>query len=289
VRRFGSHARSLILDGVVPPQLALGPTTSVNAERALSRIFARCAGDAQCRKRFGDPTDSYRELRMSLQRHAVSVTLPDPTNGQRSEFEFMSYHFATVLRLASYTAEQAALLPLMLYDATSSANFTPLVSQFLLVTRSYGNEVAYGMHNSVVCSEDIPFWDLSKIDRSELEKTYLGTTSVDGLKNICSVWPRGPVDGDFHTQLHTDIPVLLLSGSDDPVTPPADAEEARKGLSHSVHVVLQGFGHGQLTATCVDRLMASFITRDSVDGLDTSCVKNDKPMPFFLTLSGPAP
>ena len=289
VRRFGEHARSLILDGVVPPQLALGPTTSVNAERALTRIFARCFSDAECRKHFGDPMDSYRELRTSLQRRPVPVTLPDPTNGQSSEFEFMSYHFATVLRLASYTAEQAALLPLMLHDATASANFTPLVSQFLMVTRSYGHEVAYGMHNSVVCSEDIPFWDPSKIDRSELEKTYLGTTSVDGLRNICSVWPRGPVDADFHNQLHTDIPVLLLSGSDDPVTPPGDAEEARQGLPHSVHVVLQGFGHGQLTAPCVDRLMASFITLDSVDGLDTSCVRKDKPLPFFLTLSGPAP
>lgn len=289
VRRFAAHARSLILDGVVPPQLALGPTTSINAERALSRILDRCATDAECGKQFGDPTDSYRELRTSLQHHPVSVTLPDPTSGQSAEFEFMSYHFATVLRLASYTAEQAALLPLMLHDATVSANFTPLVSQFLMVTRSLGNDVAYGMHNSVVCSEDIPFWDLSKIDRSELEKTYLGTTSVDGLKSICSVWPRGPVDADFHAQLQTDIPVLLLSGSDDPVTPPADAEEARKGLAHSLHVVLQGFGHGQLTAPCVNRLMATFITRDSVDGLDASCVKNDKPMPFFLTLSGPAP
>ena len=95
--------------------------------------------------------------------------------------------------------------------------------------------------------------------------------------------------GEVAVELHTDVPVLLLSGSDDPVTPPADAEEARKGLTHSIHLVLQGFGHGQLTAPCVDRLMASFIDRGSVEGLDVSCVKNDRPMPFFLTLGGPSP
>jgi len=77
-----------------------------------------------------------------LQAHAVPVTLSDPTSGESSKFEFTGYHLATVLRLGSYTAEQAALLPLMLHGATASANFTPLASQFLMVNRSYGDAIA---------------------------------------------------------------------------------------------------------------------------------------------------
>jgi len=127
------------------------------------------------------------------------------------------------------------------------------------------------------------------MNRAELEKTYLGTAQLDGLKSVCSVWPRGPVDSDFHTQLHTAVPALLLSGSDDPVTPATDAQEARSGFTHSVHVVLQGFGHGQLTAPCINRVMASFVNRGSVVGLDVTCVKNDRPLPFFVTLGGPSP
>jgi pimeloyl-ACP methyl ester carboxylesterase len=141
----------------------------------------------------------------------------------------------------------------------------------------------------VVCSEDVPFWDLAKVNRTELEKTYLGTAQLDGLRSICAVWPRGPIDPDFHAPLHTDVPGLLLSGSDDPVTPPGDAEEARRGFTHSVHVVLKGFGHGQLTAPCVDRVMAAFLSRGGVEGLDGSCVQSDRPMPFFVTLGGPSP
>ena len=289
VRRFPSRTRSVILDGVVPPQLALGPATALNAEHALEHILARCAHEAECSKHFGDPSASYRSLRNSLQAHAVPVSLADPTSGESSKFEFTSYHFATVLRLASYTAEQAALLPLMLHGATQSANFTPLASQFLLVNRSYGEALAYGMHNSVVCSEDVPFWDLTKINRAELEKTYLGTAQLDGLKSVCSVWPRGPIDPDFHSELRSDVPALLLSGGDDPVTPPADAEQARRGFPHSIHIVINGFGHGQLTAPCVDRLMAKFVDLGRVEGLDVSCVQNDTPMPFFVTVGGPSP
>jgi pimeloyl-ACP methyl ester carboxylesterase len=242
LRRFPKHTRSVILDGVVPPQLALGPASALNAESALIRILARCAHEAACHARFGDSTVSYHTLRASLQAHPVAVNIPDPTSGRSSRFEFTGYHLATVLRLGSYTAEQAALLPLLLHGATNSADFTALAAQFLLMNRSYGEALAYGMHNSVVCSEDVPFYDLAKIDRVALETTYLGTTQLDGLRNICSIWPRGPVDADFHSPLHSDVPVLLLSGSDDPVTPPTDAEQARRGFTRSVHIVLQGFG-----------------------------------------------
>jgi pimeloyl-ACP methyl ester carboxylesterase len=228
-------------------------------------------------------------LRNTLQAHPVPVTLADPTTGEPSHFDFTAYHFATVLRLASYTPEQAALLPLMLHDATELRNFVPLAAQFLLVSRSYGDVMAYGMHNSVVCTEDVPFYDLKSIDRVKLDKTFLGTSQLDGLLALCNVWPRGVIDSDFHAPLRTDVPVLLLSGSNDPVTPPAYAERAQRGFAHSLHVVLDGFGHGQLTAPCVDRLMARFIERASDDGLDNSCTRAAKPMPFFTSPNGPQP
>ena len=41
------------------------------------------------------------------------------------------------------------------------------------------------------------------------------------LQSLCEVWPRGPIDADLHAPLKSDVPVLLLSGGNDPVTPPA--------------------------------------------------------------------
>ena len=60
-------------------------------------------------------------------------------------------------------------------------------------------------------------------------------------------------------RLHSDIPTLLLSGEADPVTPPADAERAARGLTHHRHLVLSGEGHGQVDTGCVPRLMAEFL------------------------------
>jgi pimeloyl-ACP methyl ester carboxylesterase len=289
IRRFPTRVRAAVLDGVVPPQLALGPASAVNAERALERIFARCTQDAACQRQFGDLTAAYHSVRATLQKRPVEVSLPDPTSAQPARMQFAGFQLANVLRLASYTAEQAALLPLMLHSAAAAENYAPLAAQYLLVSRGYGDAVAYGMHNSVVCSEDVPFYHDESIDRAALAKTYLGVAQLDGLRSICSVWPRGPIDADFHEPLRTSVPLLLLSGSDDPVTPPQDAEAIRGGFAHSVHVILNGFGHGQLTAPCIDRLMATFIERGSVEGLDVSCVAQDRPLPFFTSSGGPPP
>jgi pimeloyl-ACP methyl ester carboxylesterase len=289
VRRFPEHTRTVILDGVIPPQLAIGATLALDAERALMGIFERCKGEPSCAQRFGDPAASYHALRERLESGGQMVAVPDPTTGAPVHFEFTSLHLAAVLRLSSYTAEQAALLPLTLDAAERGKNLSPLASQFLLVNRSYEDVLAYGMHNSVVCTEDVPFYQVDAAARARLEKTYLGTSQLDGLTHICASWPRGPIDSDFHAPLHSTVPALLLSGEDDPVTPPAYALAAAGGFDNHISLVLSGMGHGQISAPCVEELMARFIERGTTKGLDTSCTKRAKPLAFFTSFAGPPP
>lgn len=289
VRRFPDRVRSVILDGVVPPQLALGATSALDAQAALSSIFSRCVQQPACHAHFGDPAAAYRQVRDQLAGHPVWVDLTDPTSGEPYRLQFTSFHLAMVLRLASYTPELAALLPLDLHEAGASDNFGPLAGQFLLIDRVYGDAIAEGMNNSVVCSEDVPFYSVDAEERAELAKTFLGTSQLDGLEAVCGVWPRGPVDPDLHRPLHSDVPALLLSGGNDPITPPRYAAQAVRGFTRGLSLVIRGFGHGQLTDPCMAGVMAQFVSRASVSGLDTSCTRNLSPMPFFLTRNGPTP
>jgi pimeloyl-ACP methyl ester carboxylesterase len=289
LRRFPKRTRTMILDGVVAPEQALGPQIALDAENALLNVLTRCAKDAACTQRFGDPVTTYRKLLESLRTKSVPVDFTDPTSGQRSTLAFGMLQFATVLRLSTYTSEQAAVLPLVLSSAGNAGNFAPLAGQFMLMLRSYGDALAYGMHNSVVCTEDVPFYKPNDIDRARLAQTFIGASQVDALQSLCKGWPRGPLDPDLHAPLNSSVPVLLLSGGNDPATPKEGAEKARVGLKHNLHVVLEGQGHGQLGAPCMDRVMAQFIDRASVDGLDVSCTKAAKPMPFFLSPAGPSP
>ncbi len=289
-RRYPGATRTLILDGVVNPETVLGPDIAIDAERALERILGRCKADAACSKAFSDPLADYRGLRERLARTPEPVTVADASTGRPIRFDFSHRHLSAVLRLASYSDNQgAALLPLSLHLALRENNFTPLANLFRVYARALDESFAYGMHNSVACSEDTPLIDEAKLDLAALDATHMGSEAVKSLIAACNVWPKGVVDPDLHAPFKSPVAVLLLSGADDPVTPPEQAEMAQRAFADSKHVIIAGHGHGQIGVPCVDRVMAEFIKAGTAKALDTSCTQKVPPMPFFITLAGPAP
>jgi pimeloyl-ACP methyl ester carboxylesterase len=73
----------------------------------------------------------------------------------------------------------------------------------------------------------------------------------------------------------------MLSGQLDPVTPPANAEQAARTLPNSLSLVIPGLGHNVVFSGCLPDLVATFIQAGTVKGLDTSCVKQIQPSPFI--------
>ena len=287
LRRYPDRVRSVILDGVLPPGLAVGPAIALDAEAALGMILRRCAAQPACRKAFGDPADTYKILRARLAAAPREVRLADPRTGEQRTVVFGPGHLAGVLRLSSYSTSTAALLPLAMHEAVTKDNYVPLASASLMQLDTVPTTIALGMHHSVVCAEDLPF--IGEIDRARLATTYMGTDLIDPLRRICALWPRGPLDDDFRQPLQSSVPVLLLSGSADPVTPPAYAETALRGLTDARHVVLQDEGHGQLGATCMDRILRDFVATPAPAKLDLKCLEKRSTAPFFTSLAGPSP
>jgi pimeloyl-ACP methyl ester carboxylesterase len=194
--------------------------------------------------------------------------------------------------LGSYTADQAALLPLTLHLANRKNQFAPLAAQFLLQASGYDAVLAYGMHNSVVCAEDVPFFSSAQVPHELLARTFLGSAQIDALQALCADWPRGPVDADFHARLDSDVPALLLSGTADPVTPASFGDEAALGFHYALHLKLPDQGHGQLVQPCMDGIMAAFLDAAHAGARpspDTTCLSHVKPAPFFLSMNGPGP
>jgi pimeloyl-ACP methyl ester carboxylesterase len=291
LRRYPDHTRAVILDGVVPPQMTLGASLALDAQSALQRIFARCVAAAPCRARFGNPDDTFNALLTRLKAQSVAVSVPDPFTGETRKLDFGAADLGTAVRLSSYSTEDSALLPLALDEAQAHANFSPLAGLMLQVTHSLDNLIAIGMHNSVVCAEDVPAYGAAPADRAQLAQTYMGTVPLDALEAICALWPRGPVDADFHEPLRSNRPVLLLSGSNDPVTPPAYAAQAAQGLTNSLQVTVGGMSHGQVAAPCAARLLSRFIELGSTHGLDAevACLQRAVPTPFMTSYTGSAP
>ena len=279
LRRFPQHTRAVILDGVVPPTLALGPDVAREAQRALEQIFARCAADTRCAAKFADLPGTFAELLARLDAAAADSAAARPPLTAlelRALVRFMSYNVATV-----------ALLPVLITEA-HAGNYTPLAGQASTLLRDLPESLAFPMSSSVTCTEDFPYVNADA--GAGLEATYLGTAIVEGLALICGRWPVGSIDDDFRTLVAADTPVLLLSGEFDPITPPAYAERVRDGgLRNAVHVIGRGQGHGLIAVGCVPRIARAFLESPPPQALDASCLEAEPPTPFFLSLLGPAP
>jgi pimeloyl-ACP methyl ester carboxylesterase len=140
------------------------------------------------------------------------------------------------------------------------------------------------LYFAVVCSEDVPFYD-----PAELQKDRATAVVGEDFSRSCRFWPRAPLPVDYKKPVVSQVPVLLLSGELDPVTPPANGELARRTLRHSLHLVAPGQGHIVINRGCLPKIAAQFIDQGQVENLKTSCLQDLKPLPFFLTFAGPAP
>ena len=287
-RRYPGSTRTVIIDGVVPPQLPLGPGIALEAQRAIDEIFARCAEDAACNERFPEVDLDFAALRASLEDQPAQVALLDPVTGRPTEIRFGHNELAGAVRLLAYQPQTIAILPLVIHEA-ANGNLVPLAAQFQLTMTSLADALALGMHNSVMCTEDLPFLDRETIDFEALESTYIGAMQLEALETICSVWPHGPIDDDFNEPLATDIPVLLLSGTADPITPPRYAEMALAEMTNHVHITNRHQGHGQVAAGCMPDVIADFVASADPASLDASCMERAFIMPFFVDFTGPQP
>ena len=288
MRRYPASVHAVILDGVTFPEQVIGPDTPLDGERALDLIVMRCGESPDCSAAYPKFREDLDSLRRRFGAQKSTLTIDDPDRGTPLDIEFNRSMLNAGLRFLSYNAAQASLLPALVHGAAQGV-LAPLAAQVIMTARQVGDQLASGMQNSVICSEDVPFFAAANVDRSAISRTYQGPDQLEALLEICKLWPRGPVDRDLHDPLHSDIPTLLLSGEADPVTPPADAERAARGLAHHRHLILKGEGHGQLATGCVPKLMAQFLEAAAPQKLDASCLERHVVAPFFVNMTGPAP
>ena len=287
-RRYPESTRTVIIDGVVPPQVALGPEIATESQKAVDNILTRCAEDAGCNERFPDIETTFDRVVAELREAPVEVAVPHPNTGRIETVSFGSGQLAGAVRLLIYNPNTIALLPLLIHEA-GQGNFVPLASQFMLTAISMRDALALGMHNAVMCTEDVPFLDPTTIDYAAIAASYMGAFQLETLEAMCDIWPAGPIDPEFKMPLDTDIPFLLLSGDADPITPPRYAEMAAVDLKNATHLVGKHQGHGQIVVGCMDRIVADFVASADPASLDTECMARSFVTPFFLDFSGPAP
>jgi pimeloyl-ACP methyl ester carboxylesterase len=272
LQRHGARVRSAILDGATLLDVPIFELWAASAQRALDRLFARCARQATCRKAFPHPAGDLARLFRLLRERPVVV------GGARATPETL----ASSLQQLTVKPEHAALVPRFLALA-AAGRVADAVGSVQAAASAPGTGDLL-MHWAVVCSEPWarhrPAAVARLAGRSYLRSADLADARRDAA--VCAAFPEGVVTPAESRRPASAVPALFLVGAEDPQDPPANVAGIGRTMPNARVVVVGGGGHGSSTVGCVPRLMTRFLLRGSADGLDVRCATRSTPPPFVV-------
>jgi len=287
----GDRVRSAVLDGLAPYAMTLFVSFGADGRVALDRMFADCAADAGCAEAFPDLGRRFWAWMQTLgtDDEPTLVTVRDPRTGELIEdVPVTRAALASAIRGLLYSTEYVSLLPHALHTAMEG-DMQPLVGQALILSDGAEGSMAFGLMLSTVCAEDLPRVT-PEVEVDVAWEPFLGLSLLDLMRDACATWPAGEVPASLFEPVVSDVPVLLLSGAEDPVTPARWADEAAKTLSRATSVTLPKTGHIAAQAGCADKLIRDFFRAPEEDpDRDRGCLTDVKRPAFFLRSTGPNP
>lgn len=248
------QVRTAVLYGTVPADRTPPRHHATAAERGLQLLLQACAKDPACS---GGHPDLETSLQQALDR------LPP---AQRPLF-------MERLRTQLYSPASSRRVPSMIRQAATGQ----------MQAASEGSDFAEGLYLSITCAESLARMPLDEAIEAS-RATRFGAYRLERQRDACDVWPLAPHDDHLFDAPTSDVPVLLISGTLDPVAPPEWADQAARRFSRATHWLLPHSAHVpdglSNLDTCLDANVLRFVAQRSTAGLDLSCADEMKPGAF---------
>ena len=274
MKRYPQKIRAAVLDGVAPTSLHLPDDALASSEAELRGTLAACAASIGCAKAYPDILATFDQLLSELRIKPRTVSFMHPANGKPITGVVTDRTLVSLIWPMLYLPEAARMVPNLIAQA-ALGNFAPLAAT--TSAASIGEaDIAIAQRFAVMCAEDM------------LDRTALPNRRFQSLNELfygfCKGFPHGKVAPEFFEPTTGAVPTLLLSGTQDPVTPPAAGTLAAKTLSNSKHLIVTGAGHITSTQPCVRRIITKFIEAGTVAAATDPCEAELKlPRPLFYT------
>jgi pimeloyl-ACP methyl ester carboxylesterase len=160
--------------------------------------------------------------------------------------------------------------------ALATAAYVELISQAAAAS-------AEGLYYAVECRERYPFSDLEAVEiQQQEEPAYLvAAAAAETEAEGCLVWEAPPADESVTEPITSSVPVLVLAGRFDPITPPEWGRQIADAQPTAYYVEFPHIGHGATGDSCANEIVAAFLT-DPATEPDTSCVGSIAPIAWVL-------
>ncbi|HZD58540.1 MAG TPA: alpha/beta hydrolase, partial [Anaerolineales bacterium] len=261
-----------VLDSTYPPQVNLYTSLAPNAQRAFNALFDRCSADRHCSSTYPDLKVVFYALVDEL--NANPVTIGGTAAGVQHQVRLDGDLLIDVLFVGLYNPLVAGAMPQMIFDVRRG-DYTILRERLGLY---FDASTALGMQMAVQCGEEIPFSTpkdaivAAQGVRPELANFF--PASVQPLFTACQNWVSAPLDPRENQAVASDLPVLVLAGEYDPITPPDWGRMAAKTLPNAYFYEFPDSGHWVTrSSSCARSLALAFWEKPDV-APDSTCTSS---------------
>ena len=276
MRSNPAWVRSVVLDAVYPPDVNLYLDAPANYHRALERFFGSCSKNQICSQNYPDLKQMFYTTVDHLNTDPVMVEITDPFTMQDYPAVMDGDALLGLIFQALYDTYFRYRLPQVIYEVANEDFET--INQLRGVFVGLLPVASRGMMFSVQCREAL-FLEQEDIYDGRLQKYpriagMYEHASVGRLTYAaCRIWDVPPIPVENRLPVYSDMPMLIMSGEFDPITPPAWARHAAESLENVYIYEYPGIGHGASAVDGCPRTMLIEFLKNPTKIPDDTCIQ----------------
>lgn len=245
MRDYPTKIRSVVMDSPLPLESSYDEESVKNLLEAVETLLDDCESDTACKAVFPNIKARFFDYLMEKTREPLEVQVTNPGSGKMETFYLSGADLIGVFTWAN-TAEVADI-PFEI-NKLLRGDLSSVQENLTYLFQAAGNGAGLGMRLSVWCAEEYPFNSQATIETETTKYPQLEGLSPETYgKEICEIWGVEKVPDVENQAVKSDIPVLLISGEYDHLTPPKWAQAMKNNLPNSHHLVFQGWKHTPTT------------------------------------------
>lgn len=245
IRDYPDKIRSVVMDSPLPLEVNYDEESVKNLLETITKLLSDCENDKKCNSSFPNIKNRFFKYLEEKTINPLQVEIENLKNGKIETFYLKGEDLVSVFSSA-YTGD-VPNIPFEI-DRLLNNDLTSVKEQLSYLFQEPGKGVGIGMRLSVWCAEENPFNSLELIKEETNKYPELKGLSPATYDNkICEIWSVNKKSEIENMAVKSDIPVLLISGEYDELTPIKWAESMTYNLTNSFHLVFKGWKHGPTT------------------------------------------
>lgn len=276
----GLHA--VLLDSIVVPDEAFGAVArGRSAQRSFDELAKACAADDACDEKYGPIDELMAKAAKRLDGEPFVGTVIDPATGDERDVTITGGDLYAGVFRGMYDEELIPALPAAL-TSVAGGDYG-IIQQLAEANIPFVTDQVEAMTTSVDCADNLPLLKPDELEPFVAEHPELATLVYQGVPETgCEEWGVPATGGDHNTLLRdedVDVPVMVMAGRFDPITPPAGTKRVADALGVK-RLYFPNAGHGGVgSSDCARGIWIAFMDDPSAYP-DTSCMDDLGPPQF---------